>query len=151
MWGVQDSAPSPGHSLVVSANTKLYVLTREHAPVILEELHALLLKSRDSDLILPQSIEGKAIAYTLKRWQELTVFLKHHEVELSTNLAEDSMRPIALGRRNCLHLAAKTLDQRIAAIFSIVESSRRLNLPIRKNLADVPPGLANRSIHTRAR
>ncbi len=71
-------------------------------------------------LILPQSVEGKAIAYTLKRWMELTVFLQHPEVELSTNLAENSMRSIALGRRNWLHLGSKEAGPKIAAIFSIV-------------------------------
>jgi hypothetical protein len=105
---------------------------------------------QDSDLILPQSVEGKAIAYTLKRWTELTVFLEHPEVELSTNLAENSMRPIALGRRNWLHLGSKEAGPKIAAIFSIVESCRRLDVPIRKYLADVLPGLAERSIQSLA-
>lgn len=39
---------------------------------------------------------------------------------------------------------------KIAAIFSVVESCRRLAVPIRKYLADVLPGMANRSIRTLA-
>jgi len=123
-----------------------HVLRQERAPEILAELHALLVAMKKSDLILPQSVEGKAIAYTLKRWMELTVFMRHPEVELSTNLAENSMRPIALGRRNWLHLGSKEAGPKIAAIFSIVESCRRLDVPVRKYLADVLPGLADRSI-----
>ena len=123
-----------------------HALRQERAPGILAELHALLAAMKESDLILPQSVEGKAIAYTLKRWMELTVFMQHPEVELSTNLAENSMRPIALGRRNWLHLGSKEAGPRIAAIFSIVESCRKLDVPIRKYLADVLPGLADRSI-----
>jgi hypothetical protein len=38
----------------------------------------------------------------------------------------------------------------IAAIFSVVESCRRLGLPIRRYLGDILPGLANRSIQTLA-
>ena len=66
------------------------------------------------------------------------------------NLAENSMRPIAIGRKNWLHLGSKEAGPKIAAIFSVVESCRRLNIPIRRYLADVLPGLANRSIHSLA-
>ncbi len=127
-----------------------HALRQERAPAILEELHALLTAMKESDLILPQLIEGKAIAYVLKRWQKLTVFLQHPEVELSTNLAENSMRPIALGRRNWLHLGSKEAGPKIAAIFSIVESCRRLDVPVRKYLADILPGLADRFIQSLA-
>jgi transposase len=69
---------------------------------------------------------------------------------LCNNLAENSMRPIAIGRRNWLHLGSKEAGPRIAAIFSVVESCRRLGLPIRSYLGDILPGLANRSIQTLA-
>jgi hypothetical protein len=73
---------------------------------------------------------------------------EYPELELSTNLGENSMRPIAIGRRNWLHLRSKEAGPRIAAIFSVIESCRRLNIPIRKYLGDVLPGLANRSIQS---
>jgi transposase len=41
-----------------------------------------------------------------------------------------------------LHLGSKEAGPKIAAIFSIVESCRKLDVPIRKYLADVLPGLA---------
>jgi hypothetical protein len=56
------------------------------------------------------------------------------------------MRPIAIGRRNWLHLGSKEAGHKIAALFSIVESCRKLGVPIRQYLADVLPGLADRSI-----
>jgi len=56
------------------------------------------------------------------------------------------MRPIAIGRRNWLHLGSKEAGPRIAAIFSIVETCRKLGVPIRQYLAHVLPGLADRSI-----
>ena len=45
---------------------------------------------------------------------------------------------------------SKEAGPKIAAIFSIVESCRKLDVPIRKHLADVLPGLADRSIQTLA-
>ena len=127
-----------------------HALRRERAPALLDELQTLLTAMQASGAILPQSVSGKAINYTLKRWVELTRFLDHPVIELSTNWAENSMRPIAIGRRNWLHLGSKEAGPRIAAIFSIVESCRKLGVPIRKYLADVLPGLADRSIQSLA-
>jgi len=124
-----------------------HALRQQRAPVLLDELHALLTDMKVSGTILPQSVAGKAINYTLKRWVELTQFLKHPVIELSTNWAENSMRPIAIGRRNWLHLGSKEAGPKIAAIFSVVESCRKLGVPVRHYLAHVLPGLADRSIH----
>ena len=118
-----------------------HVLRQERAPALLDEFHALLTAMQASGTILPQSVAGKAVNYTLKRWVELTQFLDHPVIELSTNWAENSMRPIAIGRRNWLHLGSKEAGPKIAAIFSIVESCRKLSVPIRQYLADVLPGL----------
>jgi hypothetical protein len=53
------------------------------------------------------------------------------------------MRPIALGRSNWIHIGSEQAGPRIAAIFSIVESCRRLRIPVRDYLANVLPGLAD--------
>ena len=46
------------------------------------------------------------------------------------------------------HLGRKEAGPKIAALFSIVESCRKLGVPIRQYLADVLPGLADRSIQS---
>jgi len=125
-----------------------HALRQERVPAILSELHALLLAMQASGTILPKSIAGNAISYTLRRWEKLTLFLEHPVLELSTNWAENSMRTIGIGRKNWLHLGSKEAGPRIAAIFSIVESCRKLNIPIRQYLLDVLPGLADRSIQS---
>jgi transposase len=123
-----------------------HALRQERAPAVLDELHPLLLKMKDR--VLPKSAEGKAVAYTLTRWEKLTRFMQYPVIELSTNWAENSMRPIVIGRKNWLHIGSKEAGPKIAAIFSVVESCRKLNIPIRKYLADVLPGLADRSIQS---
>ena len=65
---------------------------------------------------------------------------------LYNNLAENSMRPISIGRKNWIHVGSPQAGPKVAAILSVVESCRRLGLPIRIYLAAVLPGLANRSI-----
>ncbi len=56
--------------------------------------------------ILPASALGKAAHYTLAQWKKLTRFLEHPELDLSNNLAENSMRPVALGRKNWIHVGS---------------------------------------------
>ena len=49
---------------------------------------------------LPKSVLAKACNYTLTLWTRLTRFLEYPVLELSNNLAENAIRPVALGRRN---------------------------------------------------
>jgi hypothetical protein len=95
---------------------------------------------------LPASALAKAAHYTLSLWGKLTRFLEHPELELSNNLAENSMRPVALGRKNWIHVGSRQAGPKVAAILSIVESCRRMKIPIRPYLAEVLPGLADTSI-----
>ena len=53
------------------------------------------------------------------------------------------MRPVALGRKNWIHIGSEEAGPRVAAILSIVETCRRLNIPVRDYLGSVLPGLAN--------
>lgn len=62
--------------------------------------------------------------------------------------AENFMRLIAIGRRNWVHLGSAQAGPKIGAIFSVIESCRRIDVPIRDYLAKVLPGLANRSIQS---
>lgn len=130
------------------SHAERHTLRLERAPEVLGKLRMQLLAIQKS--ALPRSAAGQAANYTLSLWSKLTLFLKHPELELSNNLAENSMRPVAIGRRNWLHLGSKEAGPKIAAIFSVVESCRRLNIPIRRYLAYVLPGLANRSIQSLA-
>ena len=96
--------------------------------------------------VLPKSAAGEGCAYTFKLWKRLTCFLEYPELELSNNLAENSMRPIATGRKNWIHIGSQEAGPKVAAILSVVESCRRLNIPVRDYLKEILPGLANKSI-----
>jgi transposase len=121
-----------------------HALRMQRAPLVLAELKAQIVAA--SRAALPSSPLGKASSYTLRLWDKLTRFLDYPELELSNNLAENSMRPVALGRRNWTHIGHEKAGPRVAAILSIVETCRRLKIPVRDYLAAVLPGLANSSI-----
>jgi transposase len=122
-------------------HARRHALRQQKAPPLLDQIRSHILAA--SKTVLPKSAAGQACSYALAIWTRLTRFLDYPELELSNNLAENSMRPIALGRSNWIHIGSEQAGPRIAAIFSVVESCRRLNIPIRDYLADILPGLAN--------
>jgi transposase len=95
---------------------------------------------------LPGGALAKASNYTLTLLEKLNRFLEYPELELSNNLAENSMRPVAIGRRNWIHVGSPQAGPKVAAILSVVESCRRLKLSVRNYLAAILPGLSDQPI-----
>jgi transposase len=117
---------------------------QQHADEWLKEIREWCLRlSREA---LPKSALGQAAAYTLKMWEKLRRCLNYADVELSNNLAENSMRPIAVGRKNWLHVGSAQAGPKVAAILSVVESCRRLRVPVKEYLLAVLPGLNRRTL-----
>ena len=116
-------------------------LRNEESKPILERIKVSIEAARIGGL--PQSARTKACEYTLKLWNRLTRFLDHPELELSNNATENSMRPVAIGRKNWIHVGSEQAGPRVAAIISIVETCRRLQIPVREYLSVVLPGLEN--------
>jgi len=119
-------------------------LRQQHARPLLDVIRQQIEAARGQ--ALPASKLGAAIAYTLGLWERLTRFLEYPELELSNNLAENSMRGVALGRKNWIHIGSPQAGPKVAAILSVVETCRRLDLPVRQYLGAVLPGLAEMSI-----
>jgi transposase len=122
------------------------VLRNERARPLLERLKIEIEQARQQ--VLPASALGKAAQYTLHLWSKLTRFLEHPVLELSNNLAENSMRPLVLGRKNWIHIGSQQAGPKVAAIVSIVETCRRLKIPLRDYLTTVLPGLADQPIQS---
>jgi len=119
-------------------------LRQQQARPLLETIRQTIEAAREQ--ALPASKLGGAVAYTLRFWERLKKFLDYPEVELSTNLAENSMRGVALGRKNWIHIGSPQAGPKVAAILSVVETCRRLDIRARDYLGAVLPGLADVSI-----
>jgi len=118
-----------------------HLLRQEKAPPLLDQIREHILAT--SKTVLPRSKAAQACNYTLALWKNLTCFLDHPELELSTNVAENSMRPVATGRKNWIHIGSPQAGPRVAAILSVIESCRRIAIPVREYLADILPGLGD--------
>jgi transposase len=120
-------------------------LRQQKAPELLEKIKTAIEAARAG--ALPGGLLAKACQYTLGQWTRLTCFLQYPELELSTNLAENSMRPITLGRKNWIHIGSQHAGSKVAAILSVIETCRRLKISPRDYLSAVLPGLADTPVH----
>jgi hypothetical protein len=78
-----------------------------------------------ADRVLPKSPIGQAIAYARNHWVALTRYLGHGFLPIDNNAAERSLRPVAVGRKNWLHLGSERGGRTAAVLMSLVESCRR--------------------------
>lgn len=115
-------------------------LRQQKAPALLEKIKTAIESARTG--ALPGGLLAKACHYALGQWTRLTCFLQYPELELSNNLAENSMRPITLGRKNWIHIGSQQAGSKVAAILSVIETCRRLKISPRDYLSVVLPGLA---------
>jgi transposase len=89
----------------------------------------------------PGSELVKACNYSINQWSRLEEYLSDGQVEVDNNWCEGAMRPLALGRKNWLHIGSEEAGPKIAAIASIVETCRRLDVNLIRYLNDVLPKL----------
>jgi transposase len=78
--------------------------------------------------VLPKSSIGQAIAYTLGLWPRLTRYVQHGQVEIDNNLVENSIRPVALGRKNYMFAGSHEAAQQAAMIYSFLGTCKINNI-----------------------
>jgi hypothetical protein len=122
----------------LSAEARLALRQAKSVPVM-AALKARLVEIRQQ--ITPGGKLAQACDYALGQWSRLEEYLKDGRIEIDNNWCEGGMRPWALGRKNWLHVGSPEAGPKIAAIASIVETCRRLDINLRDYLRDVLPKL----------
>lgn len=102
---------------------------------------------KEYQYVTPGSPIGKALAYSLKRWKELTVFTTDGRLEIDNNKIENEIRPVALGRKNFLFAGSHDSAQRIAMIYSLLASCKINSVDPLQWLTRVLEELPNRSVN----
>lgn len=116
-------------------------LRQENSRALVQRLQERILAIRAETDVLPASQLGKACQYAMGQWERLLLFLDHGHIEIDNNWCENAIRPFAVGRKNWLHLGGETAGPRVAAIASIFETCRRLQINVRTYLLDILPKL----------
>jgi hypothetical protein len=94
----------------------------ELAPPVLEAYWAWVEKNKDN--VLPKSKIAKAFQYTQNQREGLMNYLKDGHCEISNNIAENSIRPFTVGRRNWLFSGSPNGASASATVYSLVETAK---------------------------
>lgn len=74
--------------------------------------------------VLPKSKLSEALKYALNQKEELMNYLKDGNCSISNNLAENSIRPFTIGRKNWLFSGSPKGATASATVYSIIESAK---------------------------
>jgi len=91
---------------------------------------------------------AKALDYTLKRWPSLTRYAETGHLPIDNNPVENTIRPIALGKKNWLFAGSERAGQRAAAIQTLLGTAKLNGLDpaawLRDTLEKLPTWLNSR-------
>ena len=72
----------------------------------------------------PKSAIGKALAYSIERWERLSIYATNGMLNIDNNPVEKSIRPVALGRKNYLFAGLHQAAGRSAMLYSLLSTCK---------------------------
>ena len=102
--------------------SKRYIKRKELIAPVLEEYWSWV--GTNIGHTLPQSKIGKALNYSYSNREGLSLFMEDGNIPISNNLAENSIRPVVVGRKNFLFCGSPGGAGATACIYSIVETAK---------------------------
>lgn len=95
---------------------------KKEAKPILDEMKAWL----DEEIlkVAPQSGIGKAISYNLNLWPRLIRYIEQSRFHIDNNLIENTIRPVALGRKNYLFAGSHDAAKHAAVFYSLLATCK---------------------------
>jgi transposase len=100
---------------------------QNHSQPVMKTFQTWLQDQLDQKKVEPNSGLGKAIAYMIKHWQPLTLFLQQPGAPLDNNIAERSLKMAILHRKNSLAFKTQRGAQ-VGDLFMSLIHTCRLNL-----------------------
>lgn len=97
---------------------ELYQLRQKEAVPVLESLKQWMMENYKGEL--DKSAIGQALYYSLKRWDKLSLYTTDARLQIDNNLVENSIRPVAIGRKNYLFAGSHNGARRAAMLYSFL-------------------------------
>ena len=101
---------------------QLLIFRKNEAQPLLEKFRKWL--ETKSLHVVPKSLLGKAVSYTLDQWPRLLGYLEVGYATPDNNLAENGIRPFVVGRKNWLFAGTPEGAAASAAIYSLIETAK---------------------------
>ncbi|MGH2563151.1 MAG: IS66 family transposase [Ginsengibacter sp.] len=93
-------------------------LRQEKSVPILESLGSWMKQAYTE--VLPRSVIGKALGYSIARWDRLSLYATDGKLNIDNNPVENAIRPVAIGRKNYLFAGSHEAAQRSAMLYSLL-------------------------------
>jgi len=84
----------------------------------------------EAERVLPSSLTGKAISYTLGQWEKLIRYIDHADLTPDNNCAENAIRPFVLGRKNWMICGSPDGAECSCLMYSLVETAKANGLNV---------------------
>ena len=97
---------------------EIYQLRQQKAVPILEHLGKWMKEAYVQ--VTSKSSIGKALAYSIERWEALSLYTSNGILHIDNNPVENSIRPVAIGRKNYLFAGSHDAAQESAMIYSLL-------------------------------
>ena len=85
----------------------------------------------------PKSLMEEAISYTYKILKKLSLYVTDGRYKIDNNMVENSIRPLAIGRKNYLFCGDDDAAQRAAVVYSLLATCKAHGVNERAWLEDV--------------
>jgi hypothetical protein len=95
------------------------VARKQYAVPLLDALHRWMLEMRTK--VENKSELAKAFDYALNRWCQLSRYIENGTLEIDNDIAERSVRGVAVGRKNFLFFGSNSGGERAAIAYSLIE------------------------------
>ena len=123
----------------------LLVLRQQQAIPVLENLKTWMIEHYPQ--VLPQSAIGKAISYSLQRWDKLCIYITDAHLQIDNNLVENTIRPVAIGRKNYLFAGSHDGARRAAMLYSFLGTCKINNVNPFEWLRDILSRIPSHSVN----
>ena len=124
---------------------EIFELRQSEALPILESLGKWMKETYITSL--PKSTIGKALGYSIERWPELMIYASDGKLNIDNNPVENSIRPVAIGRKNYLFAGSHEAAQRSAMLYSFLGTCKLSNINPFIWLQDVLRRISNHPIN----
>ncbi len=98
--------------------------------------------------VTPKSLMGEAINYALSRKQQLYIYTTEANLQIDNNLIENTIRPVAIGRKNYLFAGSHEGARRAAMLYSFLGTCKLHQVNpfewLRDILSKIPAHAANK-------
>lgn len=97
--------------------------------------------------VLPKSAIGKALGYSIERWERLSEYVNDGRLNIDNNPVENSIRPVALGRKNYLFAGSHEAAKRSGMLYSLLGTCKMHGIEPYAWLKDVLNRIADHPVN----